>query len=253
VDPASYLVVDRLNDIAWMEFDLRYADIATYYSGRLEYDFIKIASRLYRGGSFLDVGSSIGLYAICLAPKVFEEGGRFVSIEPLSFNLARQRRNLELNGLLERVEIVQAACGSKPGFVNISADPQELHGNAFVHPEGQHRIEVTLIDILAAKMKLDLGFIKIDIEGYDPEALAGARETIARQRPVLFVEFNRERMDLNGFDMAPSWEFLIGARYRAFEVASAQLRELHEPGRSENLFFLQDRDIGFARSAGLLA
>lgn len=34
----------------------------------------------------------------------------------------------------------------------------------------------------------DIGFIKIDVEGYEAEVIAGAAELIARERPVLVVE-----------------------------------------------------------------
>ena len=33
-------------------------------------------------------------------------------------------------------------------------------------------------------------FIKIDVEGFEPEVLAGAARTIVAQRPTLFMEFN---------------------------------------------------------------
>jgi FkbM family methyltransferase len=34
--------------------------------------------------------------------------------------------------------------------------------------------------------------IKIDVEGYESQVLAGATETLARFRPLLYVEFNDE-------------------------------------------------------------
>ncbi len=34
----------------------------------------------------------------------------------------------------------------------------------------------------------DIGFIKIDVEGHELEVLSGAKETIARERPVLLIE-----------------------------------------------------------------
>jgi tetratricopeptide (TPR) repeat protein len=51
-----------------------------------------------------------------------------------------------------------------------------------------HRVRVTPIDSLKLKA---CHVLKIDVEGFEPEVLRGARETIARCRPYLYVENDR--------------------------------------------------------------
>lgn len=41
----------------------------------------------------------------------------------------------------------------------------------------------------------DVGFLKVDVEGFEQEVLEGARETIARDRPVLLVEMEGRFLD----------------------------------------------------------
>ena len=53
---------------------------------------------------------------------------------------------------------------------------------------GTIKVPVTTIDSFGYD---DVGFIKIDVEGYEYEAITGARETINRCRPILYVEDDR--------------------------------------------------------------
>jgi hypothetical protein len=48
--------------------------------------------------------------------------------------------------------------------------------------------------------------MKIDVEGYEPMVIEGARRTIKKDQPVILVEFNRERMDINGFSIDGAWD-----------------------------------------------
>jgi hypothetical protein len=102
------------------------------------------------------------------------------------------------------------------------------------------------LDCLVEQMQLDnIGLMKIDVEGYEPMVIAGAKATIARDMPVIFAEFNRERMHINGFSMEPSWNFLIKElSYRCYFVPEGQrqLCLLSSPAHRENLFFIPDEN-----------
>jgi len=51
----------------------------------------------------------------------------------------------------------------------------------------------------------DIGFIKIDVEGYEYKVLLGAKETIKKYRPVLLVEQNRG--NLNAIELLKTWNY----------------------------------------------
>ncbi|MCQ5341413.1 MAG: FkbM family methyltransferase [Candidatus Methanomethylicia archaeon] len=51
----------------------------------------------------------------------------------------------------------------------------------------RERIELTTIDRFVNDNSLDVGLIKIDIEGYELEAIKGAKNTIINKKPVLMI------------------------------------------------------------------
>jgi FkbM family methyltransferase len=62
--------------------------------------------------------------------------------------------------------------------------------------EGESVLAVSLDDLMRWEGLTRLDFVKIDVEGSEVEVLEGARESIARFRPLLQVEDIIERVDL---------------------------------------------------------
>jgi FkbM family methyltransferase len=146
-------------------------------------------------GVVLDVGANIGLSALALAPLL--PRGRIVAVEASPGTVAALRRTLALNGLEARVAVEPIALGAAPG---------EAAFHAAEHSAGAHlmdaatlgaaalptvRVPVETLDALVARHGLArLDLIKIDVEGFETEVLDGAAATLARFRPLVFVEFN---------------------------------------------------------------
>ncbi len=237
---ASYVAIGPINRLATMRFDLRpWGQKFAYYYGEWEREYIELSRQLYAGGAFVDVGSSLGLYVICLSDLVRRSGSLVISVEPVAFNLDRQKANVALNHLESCVRYFPVALGASAGELSVVTDPKESDNNAMIAAEGDLKVPVVTMDSLVREADVGrIGFIKIDVEGYEPMVIAGARAVIERDQPIIFAEFNRERMHINGFDMALSWRFLMDQGYRAFSVRAGRLAHLDEPGEVENIFFL---------------
>ena len=238
-DPRSFNAVAKIEGVR-ARVDLRvFSEKFIFYYREYESEYVATVRRLYRGGNFLDVGSNVGIYSVCMADAVRRAGGRIFSIEPLAANVTRQTVNLELNGCADIVEIFQGAVGDEPGTLLMGGDFTTSSINGVVSTAGTVEVEVTTLDELAETRGWpDITMIKMDIEGYEPPVLRGALRLLERNRPILFAEFNRERMDINRFDMTESWLLLKNLGYTGHLLVDGQLRELAEPGRHENLFFL---------------
>jgi FkbM family methyltransferase len=239
-DPQSYMTTGVLLGRFPFQFDIRpWGQKFAFYYGEWERDLIVSFRRLYRGGLFVDVGSSLGLYVVCMSDIVRAAGERIVSIEPVARNLARQCENVALNTIGDLVDYIPVCVGSQRGVVHLVADETGGDNNAFIATPGGIASEVVPLDELAAERNWPrIGAMKIDVEGYDPLVIEGARARIERDRPILLVEFNRERMAINGLSIQPAWTFLRSLGYRAFRAEGDALVPLSEPGPYENLFFV---------------
>jgi FkbM family methyltransferase len=67
----------------------------------------------------------------------------------------------------------------------------------------------------------DIGFIKIDVEGHEREVLAGAAQTIGRDRPTLLVEIEEAH---TGIPLIQSIEWVCGLGYDAYFARDARLQ-----------------------------
>jgi FkbM family methyltransferase len=142
---------------------------------------------------FLDTGANIGtqtLYALLSGAFA-----RAVAVEPVPANVRFLRLNAWLNDMTDRIQIVAAAVGSRPGQLPLSLHPRNSGGHSLREVfAGTPTVTVevrTVGDILA---EFDLapeaiGLWWLDIEGFEPEAIAGGASLIEASVP-LCVEFN---------------------------------------------------------------
>ncbi|MCW5979826.1 MAG: FkbM family methyltransferase [Bryobacteraceae bacterium] len=140
---------------------------------------------LRRGDVVLDCGANVGVYA----RKALDSGAKLVvAIEPAPETLESLRRNLEREIADGRVIVYPKGVWDKEEELTLYQDPKNTAAASFLHEaEGAKAIEkipLTTIDKLVEELKLEqVDFIKMDIEGAEPRAVAGARETLQRFRP----------------------------------------------------------------------
>jgi FkbM family methyltransferase len=173
-----------------------------YVGGSFEpNEFVFIAKMLSPGMVFVDGGANDGLYAI-LAGHYVGRSGRVLAVEPSSRECQRLQANVALNRL-DNVLLEQVALGEEPGesYLAVAGIGREVL-NALVprHESdstqtGGESVRVETIDSLVRRHRLErVDVIKLDIEGSEVDALLGAKETLARFRPILLVEAEADRL-----------------------------------------------------------
>lgn len=150
---------------------------------------------------FLDIGANIGLWSLILSTRC---DARVAAFEPNPTTFARLDRNVRvLNGLTpHQVAVVQSAVGDRNGTIGFATAGR--HNVAHVvetATEGacsdlEKAIQVPLLRLdswwkSACQPGDYVAGMKIDVEGFEHEVLAGA-EAILDQHPWLVLEFNPE-------------------------------------------------------------
>ncbi|HEY7663818.1 MAG TPA: FkbM family methyltransferase [Xanthobacteraceae bacterium] len=161
----------------------------------------------------LDVGANIGVFTVYLAGSV-GPSGKVYAFEPQRTLYHVLCGNLALNGLAN-VTAVHGALGAQPGSILVPALDYAKGGNfgglALTQKrEGAFRGENVGVSTLDALALGQCNFIKIDVEGMEREVLSGAAETLARCRPLLYVENDR------GESSAALISWLLAHDYRLF-------------------------------------
>lgn len=141
------------------------------------------------GDTVVDVGANIGTHTVALASAV-GEAGSVLAFEPQRLSFQLLCGNVAIN-CLTNVQCRQQAVGEANGVAKIPAfSPYQSRNFAAVAlGTGAQAEDVELVTIDSLGLK-SCRLIKIDVEGFEPEVIRGARATIAEHRPLLFVENN---------------------------------------------------------------
>jgi FkbM family methyltransferase len=174
---------------------------------------------LHQGDVAVDVGANVGVLTF-LAASIVGDSGRVIAVEPNPDNLQLLYRGIVLNGF-RNVEVLPHAASNVRTVFSLTGGTSNTHLiGARAPQEGGHFVQsIVLDDALGHLPRLD--FVKMDIEGHEPQALEGFARMILRHRPVLLVEFNpRCLVDLHRQDPLAFLKQIF-AVYRRVRVTTA--------------------------------
>ena len=175
--------------------------IVSFYRRRLRPDM-----------TVVDVGANIGFHALHAAARV-GPGGRVIAVEPDPGNATLLRLSLQLAAEAPPVEVIEAGLSDSDGELILSDLGNAANSGArFTHPDRSHleahvhgsnprfqTIPGFRWDGRFGERRIDL--VKLDIEGFEPRAIAGMEGSLARHRPVVVSEFAPSNLaDIGGVD-----------------------------------------------------
>ena len=170
-----------------------YIDGDIYVEGIYELYFLRYISRNLAGGTFLDVGANIGNHALYLAEN-FDVVHCF---EPDPAIADRLADNAELNDAT--IHIHRVGLGAENGELPFYPSVVGNQGTGSFAAQNGQAVRTLPVrngdDYLAAAKIFGISFIKIDVEGFELQVVAGLHKTINRDRPIIVLEFDGTRND----------------------------------------------------------
>jgi FkbM family methyltransferase len=140
------------------------------------------------GDVVLDCGGNVGTWT---RTALDHGAGLVVAFEPAPENIESYRRNFRDQIAASRVILIPKGVWDKEDVLVLRRDPANSAADTFVMLPGAKdtvQAPLTTIDRVVAELKLPrVDYIKMDIEGAEIRALAGARETIARFHPRMSI------------------------------------------------------------------
>lgn len=211
------------------------------------YEVRNLKRIIARGDVCWDIGANIGFYT-CLFASLTGASGRVIAFEPASTTREYLLANIALNGL-NHVMLVPKAVGAQPGSNPIYfGDAAAAEGTASLRQavgrKSTEVVEVDTLDRLSAALPVP-DFVKIDVEGYQMEVLAGGRAFFGLHSPMLMVELRDPDRDT----MTRSEECLRSLGYEIYEFTKRSLRKCASviASRKRNFFLVKRGSRYFER------
>jgi FkbM family methyltransferase len=151
------------------------------------------------GSWILELGGNIGTHTVYFC-KAFEHV-KVLTVEADPENAEVLRRNVQLNKLDNRVEVICGAVSNYDGQIDLVRDyynrgGASVGGNRSMDRGSIFSTQCIKVDTLLRQNGIDqdkIGLIWIDVEGHELEVFEGMDYLISKVKPPVFFEFNRRK------------------------------------------------------------
>jgi FkbM family methyltransferase len=201
------------------------------------------------GTAALDVGANVGNFLPILSQAVGPTGHVY-AIEPgpllweILHPIAVHYSNVSLHAYAFGTEAKQAPVFHYGDWSLLPVDKDDVrYRDRKYHPGQPNELKGefvatflpldTFVDLWIPS-DMQVGFVKVDVDGAEYQVLQGASRTLARDRPILFVEIGQECAERFGSTIEILIDFLVSRGYRfvaqyqghPFPVSAADLCQL---------------------------
>lgn len=208
---------------------------------------------LGEGDTFVDVGANVGLFTM-LASRWVGPTGRVLAFEPSEREFTRLQQHVERNAL-HNVQAVRLAIGDQNGTALLHVAAAQHSGlntleDHFVYTAVQEAYTETvpiarLDDLVALQDVGKVDVMKVDVEGGEHHVIAGAHQTIARDRPSVILEVVSTASDSGhaGRSSIEAFFASLGYGFAVVDGATGTVRRVPDLTGSAENFVVASRDV----------
>jgi len=151
----------------------------------------RMLKQLIRPGmTVVEAGANMGAHSVDIARACAP--GAFYAFEPQPRIFQILCANLALNDIGNAFAYPEG-CGEVEGEAVVPLldySQQDNFGGLSLQPAGARGIKVRVRPLDSLELPA-CGLVKVDVEGFEPQVLRGARRTVERCRPVIYIENDR--------------------------------------------------------------
>jgi FkbM family methyltransferase len=162
--------------------------------------------------TIMDIGAHIGLFSVFFSKKL-NGTGKVICFEPTPSTFEILKQTVAFNHLNNCIA-ENAAIAEKNGTLRFNLTSEDGEGsNANSLVETDHSVNATEVNVFSIddyrrthKLKIDL--LKIDVEGYELNALIGAKETFENDKPMGILALHPSSIKKLGQSLEQIWDLL---------------------------------------------
>lgn len=220
-----------------------------FWKGIYSQELPKLRTLINEDDYVLDVGANIGEFSIFMGTSF--KSLNLYAFEPVSSIRAKLENNVKLNRI-PRLEIQNFGLSSEKTQLPIYGKTKEKYkdgtyneGMATIYKNENRRdfietIELETLDMFVESKKLKrVDFIKMDIEGAELFALQGAKETLLKFHPKIWMEINPETMTAAGYTANDIMNLLSPLGYVAHQFTSNGLEEAKDLSKCRDILLMR--------------
>lgn len=225
LDRSFYQEIIKLNEecYAWRNYYLpiKHFEVSVFYYKNGINNLKNL--KYFKNKDIIDAGGFIGDSALIFSDYTNKN---IHSFEPSSKNYELMRKTIKMN-TKNNIIPINKGLGSKTCYAEIPLEvSSSLKTNQKTNLEniGNNKeiVKIIKLDDYVTQNKLNVGLIKVDIEGNEQDFLKGAEKTIKEQKPSLLISIYHNASDL--FNIKPlieSWD--LGYKFKIVKCIDGEL------------------------------
>ncbi|MEH3158265.1 MAG: FkbM family methyltransferase [Sphingomonas taxi] len=212
--------------------EARVAPVEVMNFGRYEPEETAVMDLLARDArQILDIGANIGWYAVRFAMR--NPRARVHAFEPMPVSYSYLQRNISANGVGGTVTPYNYGLSETGGSFEFHIAPTGGTNASLLNvanaADARKVVGLTLtLDQWCSNQDIKPDFIKCDVEGAELLVFRGGRETLARDKPVVFAELLRKWAKPFGYHPNDVLGFFANLGYVCFAVGQDGVRQIAE-------------------------
>lgn len=161
---------------------------SNFFLGTYEPEQTALFAEVVKPGAVVyDVGAHFGYYTV-LGSRLAGPKGQVIAFEPSPANLLKLRKHIAINDC-SNVRLLELAVSDHLGTARF--ETRTGSGVGHLASDGPLEVQLTTVDTIAQQHPLPT-VMKIDVEGAEVGVLEGARQTLERAHPTIFLSLHGE-------------------------------------------------------------